>query len=160
MVAFALAVMAVIGLLLVADPYAADSLLPGCLFHALTGLYCPGCGTTRALHALLHGEPMLAWRMNALTMLVLPFLPAMLWRSLRPSSGRAAWFLDARLWLVLVVAFTVFRNIPAEPFDWLAPASASVAMRPAPVTGPTAWDRECDGCRRDDSDVHKWDGRA
>ena len=36
------------------DPNAADSVYPGCMFNALTGLYCPGCGTTRALHALAH----------------------------------------------------------------------------------------------------------
>ena len=27
-----------------------------CLFHELTGLYCPGCGGTRAVWALLHGK--------------------------------------------------------------------------------------------------------
>ena len=37
-----------------ADPYAEDSLLPACPFHAVTGLYCPGCGMTRCLHAVLH----------------------------------------------------------------------------------------------------------
>lgn len=30
--------------------------LPPCLFHQITGYYCPGCGITRAIIALLHGD--------------------------------------------------------------------------------------------------------
>ena len=29
---------------------------PPCLFHLATGYYCPGCGGTRAITALLHGQ--------------------------------------------------------------------------------------------------------
>ena len=32
-----------------------------CLFHEWTGLYCPGCGGTRALKALLRGHPILSF---------------------------------------------------------------------------------------------------
>ncbi len=30
--------------------------VPPCLFHRVSGLYCPGCGGTRAVHALLEGN--------------------------------------------------------------------------------------------------------
>lgn len=30
--------------------------LPPCIFNVVTGLYCPGCGGTRAVRALIHGH--------------------------------------------------------------------------------------------------------
>lgn len=31
-------------------------MIPPCLFHQISGLYCPGCGGTRAIHALIEGD--------------------------------------------------------------------------------------------------------
>jgi hypothetical protein len=47
---------------------------PPCMFRALTGLACPGCGSTRALHQLLHGHVGSAFALNPLLLFVLPIL--------------------------------------------------------------------------------------
>src|ERR1700761_8456961 len=55
--------------------YAPGSLhLPPCPFHHVTGLCCPGCGSTRALHHLLNFEWTAALHCNALTVILLPYL--------------------------------------------------------------------------------------
>ncbi|HSP13812.1 MAG TPA: DUF2752 domain-containing protein [Thermoanaerobaculia bacterium] len=55
------------------DP-ATASFFPRCMFHQLTGLQCPGCGGTRALHALLHGNVIEALRFNAFLVMTGPFV--------------------------------------------------------------------------------------
>jgi hypothetical protein len=54
------------------DPAVAQ-FYPRCVFHEMTGLQCPGCGTTRALHHLLHGDVAGAFRLNAMLFVVVPF---------------------------------------------------------------------------------------
>ena len=43
-----------------------------CPFHAITGLNCPFCGTTRMAAAFLQGDPARAWSFNPPMFLVLP----------------------------------------------------------------------------------------
>ena len=43
-------------LLAVKRIFPADFALPPCVFHKWTGYYCPGCGGTRAVKALLRGD--------------------------------------------------------------------------------------------------------
>ena len=45
-----------------------------CPFHYLTGLHCPGCGSQRALHQLVHFNMYEAFRYNPLLVLSLPIL--------------------------------------------------------------------------------------
>ena len=59
--------------LLAAEQFAARNLI-SCPFYELTGLYCPGCGGTRSLTALLHGKFLLSLHENPTTPLLLLFL--------------------------------------------------------------------------------------
>ena len=57
-------------------PPAHYSFYPQCPIYDSLHLLCPGCGTTRALAALLRGHVKEALRLNALTTLLLPILIA------------------------------------------------------------------------------------
>src|SRR5688572_21194322 len=76
-------VLAAGGLLAVAVVPPADSpYLPKCQFHQLTGLHCPGCGMTRALHAALNGHFAQALAYNPLAPLLLPVIGIAVLRAL------------------------------------------------------------------------------
>lgn len=97
---------------------------PVCQFHLLTGLYCPGCGATRASYQLLHGHLVRALHDNALFVLSLPALAARgAWCLNRQRRGQPVRFFipPGALWIFLAVAliFVVLRNFPA--FSFLAP---------------------------------------
>ena len=47
---------------------------PVCPFLAVTGRWCPGCGSLRGLNALLTGAPGAAFGFNALMVLAVPYL--------------------------------------------------------------------------------------
>lgn len=100
------------------DP-AVHKWFPQCPFKALTGLDCPGCGSQRAVHALLHGEFQQAFLHNAL---LAPFVPYLTlgfgYRYVdKPSERLLKW----RKWLfgeyaiktisVIIFAYFVLRNV-------------------------------------------------
>lgn len=58
-----------------ADP-SQSALFPRCLFLQLTGCKCPGCGSQRVLHSLLHGDIAAAWSHNALLTAAIPVVLA------------------------------------------------------------------------------------
>jgi hypothetical protein len=119
---------AAIILLRVFDP-ATSRIFPPCPIRYLTGLYCPGCGSLRAMHALLHGELARAWAMNPLMIVMLPFVTyGLVSATLLEVRGNgllevmlpAKWI---RAFCVVVVLYAVARNLPLYPFDLLAPGA-------------------------------------
>jgi hypothetical protein len=107
------------------DPNQPGNPFLGCAFHRLTGLYCPGCGGTRAMHALVHFDLPGALAMNALPFIAAPLLGLLFLRintSLPPAAERWTRFVaNPWFWAVLVGGFTVLRNLPWAPFNALAP---------------------------------------
>jgi len=119
------AVFAVAGVVVTAgsDPGRAGNHFPRCPFKALTGWDCPGCGSTRMLHELLHGHLLAAAHYNLLALLAVPYLlyaylswtgRVYRWRRWRlpawqPRTGQILGL------LAVVVAWGVLRNLPIGP---------------------------------------------
>lgn len=109
------------------NPYASGSVLPSCPLYALTGIYCPGCGSTRCLYSLVHFDIAGAMAMNPLLVISLPFLLLMLLhgagirpRVLEPLMRVLA---NPMFWLVVLLGYAVLRNLPWAPFTALAPVA-------------------------------------
>src|SRR6266487_2273568 len=95
---------------------------PVCPFRALTGFTCPGCGSTRGLHSLLHGHLVTAFTFNPLLVCSLPFLlltlvrhtnSVMFGRPMRTNTVPAKYLYAL---FGAIVFFWVFRNTPLHPF--------------------------------------------
>jgi Protein of unknown function (DUF2752) len=84
---------------------------PQCPIHHYLGILCPGCGTTRALAALLHGNVSEALRLNPLTTLSLPLVAGWAVFARRPLRRHGP--PGAGLYAALGVAalFTLVRNL-------------------------------------------------
>ena len=95
---------------------------PPCPFRFLTGLQCPGCGSTRALHQILHGNFEAAFMLNPLLTLGIPFMlfafvrySVIVMRGGVPrSNALPAPYIYAMFFVI--VSFWVFRNTPFYPF--------------------------------------------
>jgi hypothetical protein len=117
-------------LLAVFDP-ATSRIFPPCPLRYLTGFYCPGCGSLRAIHNLLHGNLRQAWAMNALTVLLLPFVSyGLVSEALFTVRGRRlpSVTLPAaciRVLCAAIILFGIARNLPFHPFNLLAPGAMS-----------------------------------
>lgn len=97
-------------------------LLPICPFRALTGFTCPGCGSTRGMHQLLHGNLGAAFEFNPLLLLALPFLLYALmrysYRVMTDQPIRYNTLAPKYIYTIfgVVLFFWVFRNTPLYPF--------------------------------------------
>jgi hypothetical protein len=97
-----------------------------CIFFKLTGLYCPGCGSTRAIRAAFNGRLWEAFLCNPLVFVLgIPSLGIVIYEYFRlvfPRLNLKPTILPRKLesfLVILIFVFWILRNIPV--FSFLAP---------------------------------------
>lgn len=119
--ATALAVVVLVGaaaaVLYAVDP-ARHMVTPPCPYRTVTGLACPGCGLTRCVHALLHGDVRTAFAYNPWIFVGTPAALAFAALPRLADETRAALLRSGIAWAMLAftLAFWIWRNSPAYPF--------------------------------------------
>ncbi len=100
-----------------------------CPSNYLFGINCPGCGSQRAIHQLLHLDFAEALRYNALIVITLPFLIYIglvwLYNFVYEEQVRIKIFYNNTfVWtlFIVIILYGVVRNIPVYPFTLLAPS--------------------------------------
>ncbi len=94
------------------------SFFPKCPFYWLTGYKCPGCGSQRAVHDLLHLDFPGAFQQNPLLVISIPYIAGALlfdYTSLNQRFPRARKILYGKtailIVFVVVIAYWILRNI-------------------------------------------------
>lgn len=99
-----------------------------CPTNKIFGFFCPGCGSQRMIHHLLHFEFYEAFRYNPLLFVLFPFIAYCIFiliansffgKSYRMMLLYKNWFVWGFFGLLLV--YTIMRNLPIHPFTLLAP---------------------------------------
>ena len=96
---------------------AKESFFPSCPLYVTTGYKCPGCGSQRAIHALLHGDIGAAWHHNPLLVILIPyFILAILaeYFKIHLLGKKVSLFLTSKwvIWgfFVVIILYWILRN--------------------------------------------------
>lgn len=103
------------------------NMFPKCPVYAITGIYCPGCGSQRAAHKILNGNIIEGVRHNYMILLLAMVLlyqgfmyvvNDMLGKNITNLLHKSKVTFSI---LIIVILFWVLRNIDIFPFSELAP---------------------------------------
>lgn len=115
--ALAIVLLAATAVVYAIDPTQHRLTLP-CPYLTLTGWACPGCGLTRSLHFLLHGDVARAFSYNPWAFVSGPALAAFVALPVVTAEPRASRWRTVLAWgmLVVTLAFWIWRNTTGYPF--------------------------------------------
>ena len=91
-------------------------LFPKCPFLLLTGYKCPGCGSQRAIHSILHFEIVKALKYNMLLVFSIPYIGLLVYMECCKKNTLKLYMLihDPKIaigYLFIIVLWWIFRNI-------------------------------------------------
>lgn len=110
------------------NPAEGTTFFASCPSQSIFGVYCPGCGSQRLIHSLLHLNFEAAFRYNPLLFVLFPFVIYLLYifvsNSFFNTHYRVAllyrnWFVISLFTLLLL--YGILRNLQYYPFVLLAP---------------------------------------
>ena len=104
-------------------------ILPPCMFYKLTGFYCPGCGTLRAIYNIIHLNFSNAFFYNPLSVSVMiAFIIYFLFHHISKATGINLIYeiktlspFEGYILLAVIVLYWIARNIHCYPLIYLAP---------------------------------------
>lgn len=108
---------------LLREPIAAlGDLLPSCIFYEVTGWFCPGCGNTRAVQALLQGRVLTSLYYNITPLLLASLVGLLYLEQLLAVFGHPRRLLTRRpaVWYTVIAAMMVY-FVVRNPLPFLAP---------------------------------------
>lgn len=95
-------------------------IFPKCPFFVLTGYECPGCGTQRAIHQLLHLNIGAALKLNAFMVLAIPYVLLGVYMEYFGGKQRNVKLYrtffgkySALVVLIIIILYWILRNLPA-----------------------------------------------
>ena len=113
---FVVIILVIVGYYFLLNPYEQDYFFISCPFYQISGYQCPGCGSQRAFHELLHLRIFEAIKQNVLFVLAIPYVLLIFYTSFHQEKYqklRQILMGNKTLLILLVVAilFGVLRNL-------------------------------------------------
>ena len=97
------------------DPYS-DTIFPPCIVLHLFGVQCSGCGGTRAMYSLLHGDVATSLAMNPIVVagyitLAVSLVGAILWQRGRRRSSQVLYWIAGTVTVGAILWSGLIRNL-------------------------------------------------